>query len=146
MEMIDIMNKGITQREAVVEGIVFLKPKVISAIKKRSLPKGDVLAAAKIAGILAAKKTQQLIPLCHPIAIEFIRINFSLGKREIKITSVVRAKAKTGVEMEAFTAVAVCALTIYDMCKALDRTAVISEIKLLKKSGGKSANFIRKKP
>ena len=144
MKMVDIGNKDITEREAVVEGIVSLSPKAILAINKKSIPKGDVLETARLAGILAAKKTPFLIPLCHPIAIEYAEINFSIGKNKIKITSTVRANAKTGVEMEALTATAVSALTIYDMCKPLDKNIVISDIKLIKKTGGKSGIYIRK--
>ncbi|MDP2938936.1 MAG: cyclic pyranopterin monophosphate synthase MoaC [Candidatus Omnitrophota bacterium] len=144
IKMIDIGKKEITQREAIVQGVISLKPEIIIAIKKKTVPKGDVLEAAKLAGILAAKKTPFLIPLCHPIPIEYVQINFSLQKDKIKITTIVRGKAKTGVEMEAFTATAVSALTIYDMCKALDRDIVVSQIKLLKKTGGKGGMYERK--
>lgn len=144
MKMVDIGAKEISERQAVVEGVVSLSPKVIFVIKKKNIPKGDVLEAARLAGILAAKKTPALIPLCHPIAIEFAEINFSLSKNKIKINTTVRAKAKTGVEMEALTATAVAALTIYDMCKPLDKNIVISDMKLLKKTGGKSGTYIRK--
>ena len=144
MKMVDIGGKEITEREATVEGLVSLNPKIILTIKKRKVPKGDVLEAARLAGILAAKKTPFLIPLCHPIPIEYAEIIFSLRKSEIKITSIVRAKAKTGVEMEALTAAAVAALTIYDMCKPLDKNIVISGLKLIKKTGGKSGTYIRK--
>lgn len=143
MRMIDIREKAITRREAVVHGKVILKPSVLLAIKKKSIPKGDVLGAAKFAGIVAAKKTHELIPLCHPIPVEYVDINFSIGKREIKIETVVRGNAKTGVEMEAFMATSVSALTIYDMCKSMDRGAEISEIKLIKKIGGKSGIWER---
>ena len=142
--MVDIGGKEITEREAIVEGLVSLNPKIILTIKKKKVPKGDCLEAARLAGILAAKKTPSLIPLCHPIPIEYAEIKFSLGRNEIKITSMVRAKAKTGVEMEALTATAVAALTIYDMCKPLDKNIVISGIKLIKKTGGKSGTYIRK--
>ena len=144
MKMIDIGKKKITEREAVVEGKILLSPSVILAIKKKEIPKGDVLEAAKLAGILAAKKVPFLIPLCHPIPIEYVGIEFSLSKREIRIETAVKGQAKTGVEMEAFTATAVACLTIYDMCKSLDRGATISEIKLLKKTGGKSGAYARK--
>jgi cyclic pyranopterin phosphate synthase len=141
--MIDIANKEITQREAIVEGELLLKPVVVEAIKKKKIPKGDVLAAARFAGILAAKNTPELIPLCHPISLEYVELHFSLYKNKIKIQATVRAQAKTGVEMEAFVATAISALTIYDMCKPLDRAISISEMKLLKKSGGKSGTYIR---
>lgn len=142
--MLDIGAKEITQREAIVEGKVTLKSFVISAIKQKKTPKGDVLEGARLAGILAAKRTPSLIPLCHPIPIEYVDIKFSFGRNYIDIRTVVRGKAKTGVEMEAFTATAVAALTIYDMCKALDRGIAISQIKLLKKTGGKSGEYFRK--
>lgn len=142
--MIDISNKEVTKREAIVEGKVYLKEKVIRLIKKKKIPKGDVLEAAKLAGILAAKKTPFIIPLCHTIPIEHVEINFSLLKNKIIITTAVAGHSKTGVEMEAFTATIVAALTIYDMCKALDREAVISDIKLLKKTGGKSGTYVRR--
>ncbi|MBC8359593.1 MAG: cyclic pyranopterin monophosphate synthase MoaC [Candidatus Omnitrophica bacterium] len=142
MKMVDVGQKIISKREAVVEGRVCLKPSIILAIKNKRIPKGDVLEAAKLAGILAAKKTPFLIPLCHPIPTEYVNIEFSLGREEIKIKTTVRARAKTGVEMEAFTATAISALTIYDMCKALDREITISGIRLLKKTGGKGGKYM----
>ena len=142
--MINISEKKVTEREAMVEGKVSLKPSVILAIKKKKIPKGDVLEAAKLAGILAAKKTPYLIPLCHPIPIEYVDVQFFLEKKEIKIKTVVKGKAKTGVEMEAFTATAISLLTIYDMCKPLDREITISEIKLVRKTGGGSGTYERK--
>lgn len=142
--MLDIGKKKITKREAVVEGLVCLNPSVILAIKKKRIPKGDVLEAAKLAGILAVKKTPCLIPLCHPIPVEYVNIEFSLNKKRIKIKATVKGRAKTGVEMEAFTATAVSALTIYDMCKSLDRGITISDIKLIKKTGGKSGRYERR--
>lgn len=142
--MIDIGKKEVTEREAVVEGKVFMKPSVVQTIKKKKIPKGDVLEAARLAGILAAKKTPYLIPLCHPIPIEYVNIEFILRNKQIRIVTTVRGRTKTGVEMEAFAATAICALTIYDMCKPLDREISISEIRLLKKTGGKSGTYIRK--
>ncbi|MBI5143710.1 MAG: cyclic pyranopterin monophosphate synthase MoaC [Candidatus Omnitrophica bacterium] len=136
--MIDITDKEETLREAMVGAKVFIKPAVIQLIKKGKMPKGDVLEAARLAGIMAAKKTAELIPMCHPIPIEYVGINFSVKKGSIDIIVTVKGRAKTGVEMEAFTAAAMASVTIYDMCKAFDRTIVISEIKLLEKSGGKS--------
>jgi len=144
MKMIDIAEKATTEREAIVEGTLRTKPSVISAIKKKKLPKGDVLEAAKVAGILAAKKTSSLIPLCHPIPIEFATIEFSIGQDTIRIITTIKGRAKTGVEMEAFTAVSIAALTIYDMCKSLDREMTITGIRLVKKSGGKTGNYLRK--
>jgi cyclic pyranopterin phosphate synthase len=144
MGMIDIGKKEVTLREAIVEARVYLKAGVIKLIKDKEIPKGDVLETARVAGIIAAKKTAELIPFCHPIPIEFVDIKFSLKNKEIEIKATVKGQAKTGVEMEAFTACAVAAITIYDMCKAFDREAVIKSIMLLKKSGGKSGTYIRK--
>jgi len=144
MKMIDIGNKAVTVREAVVEAEVSLKPDVIKKIKRKQIHKGYVLEAAKLAGILAAKKTPEIIPLCHPIPIEFTAIDFNIGKACVYIRVTVKGCAKTGVEMEAFTAASVSALTIYDMCKYLDRTITIKRIRLIRKSGGKSGTYIRK--
>ena len=143
MGMIDIGDKKITNRVAVVEARICLNTSVIKLIRRKKIPKGDVLESARIASILAAKKTSELIPLCHPIPIEFVDIKFSLKNKEIEIKATVRGQAKTGVEMEAFTACAVAAITVYDMCKAFDREAVIKSVMLLKKSGGKSGDFVR---
>lgn len=144
MGMIDVGKKDITRREAVAEGSIILKPEVIFAIKKKKIAKGDVLEAAKIAGILAVKKTPALIPLCHPIPIEYADIEFSFQKQKVKIKATVKGEAKTGMEIEAIMAVSIAALTIYDMCKPMDRGIVISDIKLLRKSGGKSGDYERK--
>lgn len=144
MAMADIGKKNITAREAVVEARVLVKPSVILDIKKKRVPKGEVLDAAQFAGILAAKSAPRLIPLCHPVPIDYIGIDFFLGKKDIKIRAIVRGNAKTGLEMEALVAVSVAALTIYDMCKPLDRDIVISDMKLIKKSGGKSGTYVRK--
>jgi len=143
MRMVDIGKKSVTEREAVVTGKVFLKSSVMSAIKQKRIVKGDVLEAAKIAGILAVKKTPDIIPLCHPIPIECVDIRFRLQKKHIDITTTVKGEAKTGVEMEALTATAVSALTIYDMCKPLDKGIIITDIKLIKKTGGKSGTYER---
>ncbi len=144
MIMIDIGTKIATRREAIVEGKVYLKTGVVKLIKAKKIPKGDALQTARIAGILAAKKTPEIIPFCHPIAIEFVDIKFFLKNREIKIIATVRGEAKTGMEMEALTATLVAALTIYDMCKPLDKDIIISDIKLLKKSGGKSGLYVKR--
>ena len=143
MKMVDICNKEITEREAVAEGEIYMKPSTVLAVKEGKTPKGDVLTAAKIAGIAAAKETPFLIPLCHAIPIDYIDVEFNLKENSIAIKTVVKGKAKTGVEMEALTACAVAALTIYDMCKPLDKEIVISNIRLIKKSGGKSGTYIR---
>jgi len=144
MKMVDISRKVVTVREAVVEAVVQMKPSVVLAVKKKMIPKGDVLEAARLAGIMAAKKTPDIIPLCHPLPVEYADMEFSLGKREIKIKTRVRATSKTGVEMEALLAASIGALTIYDMCKPLDKDIVISDIRLIKKTGGKSGAYIRK--
>lgn len=144
MRMIDIGRKDVTLREAIVEGRISMKPSVVIAVRKKKVPKGDVLEAARLAGILAAKETPRIIPLCHPLPIEYVGVEFSLGKQEVRIRAEVRATAKTGVEMEALVAVSVAALTIYDMCKPLDKDITISDIRLIKKSGGKSGAYERK--
>lgn len=142
--MIDIGKKKITSREAVAEGKIILKTDVLTAIKKERIPKGNVLEAARLAGILAAKKTPDIIPLCHPLPIEYVGIDFSIERNSITIITTVRGMAKTGFEMESLTATAIAALTIYDMCKPLDKAIIISSIRLLKKMGGKSGAYIRK--
>jgi cyclic pyranopterin phosphate synthase len=141
MSMVDVSEKGITKRTAVVAGTVFTKKEVIQMIKNKQIPKGDVLESARLAGILAAKKTSDLIPLCHPIGIDFVEIEFTLQEERINIKTRVKGEARTGVEMEAFTATALSALTIYDMCKAFDKEMVIGEIRLIEKTGGKSKSF-----
>ena len=144
MKMIDISEKDITLREAIVEGRIFLEKDTIEKIKNKDVPKGDVLEAAKLAGILAAKKTPETLPLCHPIPIESVNIDFSFEQDNIAVSAQVKGRARTGVEMEAFCAVSTACLTIYDMTKMFDREAVISDIKLIKKSGGKSGDYERK--
>jgi len=138
--MVDVSAKDITVREAVAEGKVYMNEFTLAAIMDGNIPKGDVLAAARIAGIMAAKRTHELIPLCHSIPLDGIRLELVPETRGnfVRITSFVKSTSKTGVEMEALTAVSVAALTIYDMCKALDKSMVIGDIMLLKKSGGKS--------
>ncbi|MFH1675395.1 MAG: cyclic pyranopterin monophosphate synthase MoaC [bacterium] len=142
--MVDVSDKAITARFAKVGGFINMRPEVIELITSGNAPKGDVLAAARIAGIQAAKRTSELIPLCHPLMIERVAIDFSIMENGIGITAEVGMAGKTGVEMEAFTAVAVAALTIYDMCKAADKSMSIGEICLLEKSGGRSGHYKRK--
>ena len=144
MKMIDVGEKEITTREAVAEGRIILSETVIKEIRDKNIKKGDVLEAAKLAGILAAKKTPEIVPLCHPIPLEYVSVEFLLSDVEVAITATVRGKAKTGVEMEALTAVSAAALTIYDMCKYLDKGFTLSGIQLLKKTGGKSGTYLRK--
>lgn len=139
-KMVDVSAKPDTQREAVARGTVRMQAATLDLIKKGGVAKGDVLAVAQLAGIMAAKRTPDLIPLCHPLLIGDIKVEFSLDETgcAVGITAAVRSIGKTGVEMEALTAVAVTALTIYDMCKAVDRGIIIEGIRLAKKSGGKS--------
>jgi len=138
--MVDVSGKPDTQREAVAKGVVRMQASTLGLLKKGPMPKGDVLAVAQLAGIMAAKETPHLIPLCHPILIADIKVEFSLDEENsaVEITTTVKSTGKTGVEMEALTATAVAALTIYDMCKVVDRSMKIENIRLVKKSGGKS--------
>jgi cyclic pyranopterin phosphate synthase len=138
--MVNITEKQDTSREAVTKGLVSMKPSTFNLLKKGSMPKGNVLAVAQLAGIMAAKQTPHLIPLCHPLLIDDINVTFKLNDEDnvVEITATVKSTGKTGVEMEALTATAVTALTIYDMCKAVDRSMKIDNIRLVKKSGGKS--------
>ena len=141
--MVDITEKDITVREAVACGTISMKPETFQMIHQMQIKKGDVLEVAKIAGIMAAKKTSELIPMSHPIQITAVDISFSPDKfkNSIGIEASVRVVSKTGAEMEALTAVSTSALTIYDMCKSIDREMMISNVRLLKKSGGKSGNY-----
>jgi cyclic pyranopterin phosphate synthase len=140
--MVDISGKPDTEREAVAKGVVRMQPATLARLKKGMMAKGDVLAVAQLAGIMAAKQTPNLIPLCHPILIGDIKVEFNLGARSaVEITTTVKSVGKTGVEMEALTATAVTALTIYDMCKAVDRSLRIENIRLVRKSGGKSGTI-----
>tara|TARA_B100000315_G_C14539041_1_gene569929 strand:- start:115 stop:558 length:444 start_codon:yes stop_codon:yes gene_type:complete len=143
MRMIDIGQKKVTERKATVEAVVKTKAKVIELIKKGKVPKGNVIEAAKLSAIMAAKKTPDILALCHPIAIETVEVDFKIQKDSIKISTFVKGDTKTGVEMEAFTAASVAALTVYDMCKSLDRGMTINQIRLMKKSGGKSGTYTR---
>ena len=142
--MVDVSPKAETAREAVATGGVRMQPATLAKIKQMEIKKGDVLSVARVAGIMAAKKTPDLIPLCHTLLIEEVTVDFDfIGNDFIKVTSSVKCNGKTGVEMEALTAAAASCLTIYDMCKAIDRGMTIESIRLEKKSGGKSGTFIR---
>ena len=144
--MVDVGDKPVTRREAVAEGFIVLRAGTVRAITAGRVPKGEVLNTARVAGILAAKRCGELIPMCHPLAIESVEVRFEMpgvasGLEEdqplrLRIEAVARITAKTGVEMETLTAVSVAALTIYDMCKAIDKTMVINGVRLLKKTGG----------
>ena len=141
--MVDVGGKGDTAREAVAKGIVRMQPDTFRMIKQGVTAKGDVLSVAQLAGTMAAKRTPELIPLCHPILLENIDVEFVPDEKTstIEIITTVKSSGKTGVEMEAMTATAVAALTIYDMCKAVDRGMKIDSIRLVKKSGGKSGHI-----
>ena len=142
--MVDITEKGDTAREAVARGKVLMKPGTLQQIKSASLKKGDVLAVARVAGIIAAKKTPDLIPLCHTILIDDIAVDFDLSANDaVGITATAKSTGKTGVEMEALVAATVSALTIYDMCKSVDKEMTIAEIYLESKKGGKSGTYHR---
>lgn len=137
--MVDVGGKDMTERKACAKAVLSMNEKTLEAIMKNELKKGDALSSARIAGIMAGKKTYELIPLCHNIPIDKIDIDFSNnGKDELYIHASAKCTYKTGIEMEALTAASVAALTVYDMCKAVDRGMVIKEIKLLEKTGGKS--------
>ncbi|MBI30798.1 MAG: cyclic pyranopterin monophosphate synthase MoaC [Actinobacteria bacterium] len=141
--MVDVGDKGDTNRSATASGRVFMSIETIEALERQELQKGDVLGVARVAGIQAAKKTSDLIPLCHPLAINFVSVDFRIKERHVEIETTVKTFGKTGVEMEALTACSVAALTIYDMCKAVDKSVTIEEVKLLEKTGGKSGNWKR---
>ncbi len=145
-KMVDITQKGTTNRVAFAGGWIYIGKKILQLIKENNMKKGDVLNTAKIAGILAAKKTGELIPLCHPLNITYVNIKFQFDEEDGKIFIFSEAKinAPTGVEMEALTAVNICALTIYDMCKGVDKKLYIGESYLIKKTGGKSGTFVYK--
>jgi len=145
--MVDITSKGNTERFAIAKGKVYMKPETISFIEEDKVKKGDVIAVAKIAGIMAAKRVDELIPMCHKLLLTNIKIDLNINRKEsfLEITSTVKSTGKTGVEMEALAGVSVAALTVYDMCKAADRGMIISDIKLIEKRGGKSGHFVRKK-
>jgi cyclic pyranopterin monophosphate synthase len=139
--MVDVSEKACTRREAEASAFVALKPNVLKALPKN--PKGDPLEVARLAGIMGAKRTSDLIPMCHPLALTHVEVSLQLTRDGVAIKSRVSTTAATGVEMEALVAASVAALTVYDMCKALDKGIEIREIKLQRKSGGKSGDYIR---
>lgn len=145
-KMVDVSDKDITSRVAVARGTIHMRAETLALIMDDKIEKGDVFSVARVAGIMAAKKTSELIPMCHPLNITSVEIDLAPAEHpaRVEIEASVRVSAKTGVEMEAMTAVSVAGLTIYDMCKAVDREMSIGEIRLVKKSGGKSGTFIRK--
>jgi cyclic pyranopterin phosphate synthase len=144
IHMIDVTQKKETERQAIAKGKVQMKPATLELIRKGELEKGDVLAVAKTAGIMASKETHRLIPLCHPLHLTHIAVEFHLPDNGnfVEITASAKGIGKTGFEMEALVAVSVSALTIYDMCKAVDRSMTIGEIRLVRKSGGKSGLYV----
>ena len=142
--MVDVTNKEITQREAMAQGKIYVNNETYKRIKEGSVKKGDVLGVARVAGIMATKNTHQLIPMCHPLLLTKVNIDFELDDEKQSITAkcLVKLAGKTGVEMEALLGVNIALLTIYDMCKAIDKSMVISDIHLIEKKGGKSGYFI----
>lgn len=141
--MVDVGDKSVTRRRAVAKGTVSMSPATAAAIASGDLPKGDVLAVARVAGIQAAKRTADLIPLCHPLPLTSVTVEIEVGDSSVGITAVAETTGQTGVEMEALTAVAVAALTVYDMCKSADKEMTIGEIALWEKSGGRSGDYRR---
>jgi cyclic pyranopterin phosphate synthase len=141
--MVDVGDKQPTARVAVASARVRTRAEVVEQIAARAAAKGDVLAVARVAGIQAAKRTAELIPLCHPLGLDTVAVDFELSGELVSIRATARCHGKTGVEMEALTAATVAALTIYDMCKAVDRAMVIERVQLEEKSGGKSGHFVR---
>ena len=146
VKMVDVTEKTPSIRRARAEGIIMLRADTINLIQNEAMPKGNVLTAAKIAGIQAAKKTWDMIPMCHQLNLSFVDLEFELDREQIMIRSIVKTRESTGVEMEALTAVSTAALTIYDMCKAVDKSMTISAVKLVEKIGGKSDHAIEYRP
>ena len=142
--MVDVSSKDTTDRTARASGLVRMAPSTLALILDRKLAKGDVFAVARLAGIMAAKRTGDLIPLCHPLGIDGVTVDFEpVDEASVKVEATVTVKGRTGVEMEALTAVSIAALTIYDMCKAVDRSIVIDQVRLEAKSGGRSGDYRR---
>jgi cyclic pyranopterin monophosphate synthase len=141
--MVDVSDKDVTRREATARAVISMQPETARLIGSGGVAKGDVLAVAQVAGVMAAKRTPDLIPLCHPLPITGVDMAFAWQGADLEIQATVRVTGKTGVEMEALTAVSVAALTVYDMCKAVDRGMSIGPIELLHKAGGKSGEYVR---
>lgn len=141
--MVDVSEKAVTYRTAKAAGRVWMNPETLEKVRQGSMSKGDVLAVAQVAGIMAAKRTWELIPMCHPLPLTSINITFAFQENALDIQAQVKCSGETGVEMEALTAVSATALTVYDMCKAVQRDMVIDQIRLLEKTGGKSGVFRR---
>ena len=141
--MVDVADKAVTHRRAVASAEVRMLPETLAMIVEGRAAKGDVFAVARVAGIMAAKRTADLIPMCHPLSLTHVSVNLEPGDATVLVTAVAETDGKTGVEMEALTAASVAALTIYDMCKAVDRGMVVADLKLLEKEGGKSGHYLR---
>ena len=144
--MVDVSGKDVTSRQAVASGRVLVSGEVVALLRGEGVPKGDALGVARVAGIMAAKRTPDLVPLCHPLAISGVTVDLSVADDAVDITATVRTSDRTGVEMEALTAVSVAALTVVDMVKAVDKGAVITDIKVESKTGGKSGDWSRERP
>jgi cyclic pyranopterin phosphate synthase len=146
--MVDVSAKAVTAREAIARGEVGMRSETLARIAAGRMPKGDVLGTARLAGVMAAKRTADLIPLCHPLPLAHVHVELTPDPEHarVRIESRVRVEARTGVEMEALTAVAVAALTLYDMCKAVDREMTVGNIRLVRKTGGRSGTFVRRGP
>lgn len=141
MTMVDTSDKQPTARRATASALVLMSPETVAALRERRTPKGDPLEAARLAGIMAAKRTAELIPLCHPLPLTHVDVRAEIVDRGVTLQAEAATNAQTGVEMEALTAVSIAALTIYDMCKALDKSISISEVRLESKTGGKSGDY-----
>lgn len=142
--MVDVSAKPVTERLAKAEGLVLMEPDTLRTIRQREISKGDVLEVARLAGIMATKRTDELIPLCHSLGLDSASVDFDFPDDcSVRIEATVRVNGRTGVEMEALTAVSVAALTIYDMCKAIDRSMQITNVRLLEKKGGRSGHYVR---
>lgn len=141
--MVDVGDKDVTKRRAVATALITTRPEVIALITEAGLPKGDALPVARIAAVMGAKRTSDLIPLCHPLPLTGVDVDFTLDETSVRITAAVKTVSKTGVEIEALTAASVAALTIFDMIKAVDNQAVIGDIKVIEKSGGRSGDWRR---
>jgi cyclic pyranopterin phosphate synthase len=141
--MVDVSGKDVTTREAVAAGRVRVSADVVALLRGEGVPKGDALAVARLAGIMGAKQTSSLIPLCHPLALSSVTVDLEVTDEAVEVTATVRTTDRTGVEMEALTAVAVAGLTVIDMVKAVDKPASVTDVRLLRKSGGKSGDFRR---
>ena len=142
-QMVDVGNKEETRRRAVARARVTMAPETVTALSDGVVPKGDVLAVARLAGIQAAKRTSELVPLCHPVILSWVTVDLSLSSESVNVEASAEAVGRTGVEMEALTACAVAALTVYDMCKALDRSITVEQLGLWEKSGGQSGHWRR---